>query len=200
MNDLAAEKKALRIEARRTRHQLRHMYGTEAAEKAAAHACRFLDGLPAGSNIALYWPLGDELDPRPLMRDLARLGHSCLLPVVVDKNLPLVFKPWDMGDPLIAGAFQVMEPSEDAPIISPDIIILPLLAFDDTGGRLGYGAGCYDRTLSEIPDIPAYGFAYSGQMVDDVPIGSFDRNLDAIITETGIVTPVVKSIVNLSKD
>jgi len=184
---ITMDKKDLRQAALKTRHQFRHMYDGSIAEKAAVHGMQALSDIKPASAIAAYWPIGDELDPRPLMRDLARHGHVCLLPVMKGKGLSLGFRPWDMGDPLEDGPHGTRHPVAAAPEIIPDIILTPLLAFDSRGHRLGWGGGYYDRTLAIMPDARAFGFAYAGQRLDHLPVKAHDRALDAVITETGTI-------------
>ncbi len=182
---IASQKNALRKTAVKLRHQFSHMYDGTIAEKAALHGMLALKDLAPGSHIAAYLPIGDELDPRPLMRDLTRRGHTCLLPVVIEKDAPLIFRPWESGDPLEDGPLRTQHPISAAPTMVPDIIIMPLLAFDQAGGRLGWGGGYYDRTLALYSSAQTFGFAFAGQMVDHVPMGDHDKAMDAIITETG---------------
>ncbi len=192
--EIATEKEALRLQARKVRAiQLSHLYDATISVKAAAHAVAALADLPKGAVIGCYWPLGDELDTRPLMRDLSRAGYICALPVAGCRSQPLTFRPWDIGDPLIEGPHGTRQPDESAPDVTPDALLLPLLAFDENGNRLGWGGGYYDRTLAFFSEAQAFGFAYAGQMVDHVPHDRHDVPLKVIITETGIVhCPPVK--------
>jgi 5-formyltetrahydrofolate cyclo-ligase len=143
--------------------------------------------LPPRTVVAGYWPLADEFDPRPAMHRLAWLGHPLALPRVQGRGRPLAFHAWRPADPLLAGPFQVMEPSPDAPVVSPRILLVPLLAFDRMGRRLGYGAGYYDMVLRDLraqrPVPLAIGVALAAQEVDEVPTGPRDETLDAVVTE-----------------
>lgn len=143
--------------------------------------------LPQGGIVSGYWPLADELDPRPCMDRLARLGHPLALPRVRGRGRPLAFHAWRPGDELFAGPFGVMEPSPDAPVVSPRILLVPLLAFDRQGRRLGYGAGYYDMVLRDLrardPAPIAIGMAFADQEVEEVPAGPRDQTLDAVATE-----------------
>ena len=100
------------------------------------------------STISGYWPMNDEFDVRPLMIKLSEFGYDCALPVVVALGEALVFRCWQPGDPLVKAKFGTREPSAQAANTVPDIVLTPLLAFDDTGRRLGYGGGLYDLTLN----------------------------------------------------
>ena len=133
-----------------------------------------------------YWPMNDEFDIRPLMIQLSERGHVCALPVVVARNEALVFRRWQPGEPLVKAKFGMREPSAQAADTVPDIVLAPLLAFDDAGRRLGYGGGFYDRTLRALRaahQIIAVGVGYQAQGVDKVPSGDRDERLDWIVTE-----------------
>ncbi len=147
---------------------------------------------PGPLTIAGYHPKGDEADVQPALSALAAAGHATALPVVTGRAWPLVFRLWRPGHPLVPGAFRIMEPMGDAPLVQPDIVLVPLLAFDQAGYRLGYGGGFYDRTLevlrAEAPTL-AVGIGYAGQGVDKLPIDAYDQKLDWIVTEQGSWRP-----------
>jgi len=137
-----------------------------------------------------YWPLGAELDPRPCLRRLAVRGHRLALPRMQGERSPLAFHLWQEGDRLIAGGFGVMQPDPAAPRVAPDVLLVPLLAFDRRGGRLGYGRGYYDRTLRALREEGAgrlaIGLAFALQEVAEVPLTASDEPLDAVITELAL--------------
>lgn len=187
------EKQELRAHAKRMRAGAAQMLGIKAAEDAAKHGMQLLSSLPAGALIGLYWPIGDELDPRLLMHALERTNYRLALPVVKEKNAPLSFRRWGQGDPLVDGPFGTKEPESNAPTIVPTALIVPLLAFDGDCYRLGYGGGLYDRTLAAHPHIKAFGFAYGAQFVDDIKKEPHDWPMQGVITETGIVLPRKKA-------
>ncbi len=138
------------------------------------------------ATVSGYWPMGDEFDVRPLMTRLSERGHVCALPVVMARGRALVFRRWRPGDRLVAAGFGTREPAEDAAETMPDIVLAPLLAFDDAGRRLGYGGGYYDRTLRAVRErgpILAVGVGYEAQLVETVPSGDDDEKLDWIVTE-----------------
>ncbi len=141
--------------------------------------------LAPGSAVSAYWPLGDEIDSRPLMRALHELGHPVGLPVVVGPGQALVFRQWRPGLDLVAGAYGAMTPSDSAPALTPSTVLAPLLAFDRRGYRLGYGGGFYDRTLRALRRhaVLGVGLAFAGQEVAAVPTGAGDEKLDWIVTE-----------------
>jgi 5-formyltetrahydrofolate cyclo-ligase len=185
---LVRRKAALRAEQRRKREALASDFGAAAAQAVADRLAREY-WLPPGI-VSGYWPLADEFDPRPAMARLAGLGHPLALPRVQGWGRPLAFHIWRPGDPLFAGPFQVMEPSSEAPLVSPHILLVPLLAFDCAGRRLGYGAGYYDMVLRDLrangPSPFAIGLAFAAQEVAEVPTGPRDQLLDAVVTEEGV--------------
>lgn len=142
--------------------------------------------LPGRAVVSAYWPMGSELDPRPLMRALHARGHPVALPVVTDGGRPLIFRAWVPGDVLEPAVFNTRIPTADKPELTPRVVFVPLLAFDRCGYRLGYGGGFYDRTLAALrasDTVLAVGLAYAGQEVPDVPHDANDGRLDWIVTE-----------------
>jgi 5-formyltetrahydrofolate cyclo-ligase len=146
--------------------------------------------IPPGSIVSAYWPMGDEIDPRPAMERLRAAGVAIGLPVVVAKGAPLLFRRWRPGTQLIPGGFKTEVPSPEEPELTPNLLIVPLLAFDRQGFRLGYGGGFYDRTLAKLRDgggaVTAVGFAYAGQEVEAVPRAGYDQRLDWLATELSL--------------
>jgi len=141
-----------------------------------------------GKSVAGFWPIKDEIDVRPLMDALADAGHSVCLPRIVRKAHPLEFRRYAPGDALKGGPYGTAEPFKTAPLITPQIVLLPLLAFSNAGERLGYGGGFYDRTIAalrENGDVLACGVAYAGQQSSDIPTDQYDQRLDAILTPSG---------------
>ncbi len=143
--------------------------------------------MPSGAAIVSgYHPIGSELDPRPLLATLHSQGHEIALPVVVERGAPLVFRIWREGDPMSEGAFGVREPLPEASEVRPDVLLVPTLAFDRQGFRLGYGGGFYDRTLALLRQDGsplAIGIAFAAQEVDRVPVAEYDQPLNWIVTE-----------------
>ncbi|UFN51389.1 5-formyltetrahydrofolate cyclo-ligase [Roseomonas sp. OT10] len=142
---------------------------------------------PPGAIVSAFWPMGHELDPRPLLEALHARGHVLALPVATRRGQPLAFRRWAPGDPLATARFGLSEPLPEAPLLRPDWLLVPLLAFDRRGHRLGYGAGYYDRTLESLPGAVALGFAYAAQEVAAVPVGPGDVPLPAVATERGVI-------------
>jgi 5-formyltetrahydrofolate cyclo-ligase len=152
-----------------------------AASRAAEHA----GALPAGAVVAIYRAIGSELDADALSLTLTRDGRALCLPVVVERDAPMIFRRWTPGEPLELDEAGVPAPFPLAGTVTPDLIITPLLAFDARGGRLGQGGGYYDRTFAALPDAVRIGFAYAGQQVDRLPIETHDIRLHGVLTETG---------------
>lgn len=160
----------------------------DAAERAAALLP--LDLLPAFAAFAGYHALGSELNPSPLIRRLAASGALLALPVAISRDAPLAFRAWDPLDRLVPDAVGVPAPPPSAPVLYPDLVITPLLAFDRRGGRLGQGGGHYDRTLAALRGrrpVFVLGLAYAGQEVAPMVLEAHDQRLDAILTETGYI-------------
>ncbi|MCF8485880.1 MAG: 5-formyltetrahydrofolate cyclo-ligase [Rhodobacteraceae bacterium] len=146
------------------------------ADVLAAHRGRALSG---------YMPMRTEIDPLPAM---AAHDGTVGVPVIMGAAQPLRFREWSPGCAMMAGEFGALIPAEGA-WIEPQVVIVPLLAFDARGYRLGYGGGFYDRTLEGLRarhDIVAIGFAFASQEVEAVPIDTTDQRLDLIVTETGV--------------
>lgn len=144
-----------------------------------------------GTVVSAFWPLDGEIDTRPLMTRLHEKGCKMALPVMQGPGKPLLFRAWQPGDELRVAAFDTREPSDDEPLREPSVVLVPMLAFDRAGFRLGYGGGFYDRTLAQFRerrDILAIGIAFAGQEVDAVPRGPFDQRLDWVVTEQETIT------------
>lgn len=151
--------------------------------------------MPPGIAVSGYWPLEGEIDVRPALAGYHAEGHPIGLPVVVAKGEPLVFRRWQPGEELVMGRFRVLTPSERAAEITPQILLVPLLAFDPDGYRLGYGGGFYDRTLAKLRQhgqILAVGVAYAAQETAFVPRGPYDQPLDLIVTERAVFSFNIK--------
>jgi len=140
---------------------------------------------PEGAIVAGFWPMGEEIDIRPLLVALHERGHRIVLPVTPKRGQPLTFRQWHPGATMIREPFGTLRP--DGPELTPDFLLVPLLAFDRAGRRLGYGAGYYDRTLALLPNAGTLGVAYAAQEMDEVPAGPYDIRLPAIATERGVI-------------
>ena len=150
-------------------------------------AGRVISDIPArGKTIAGYWPLGTEIDCRPVLESFKTLGTVVVLPVVSGQGEVLIFRSWSPGDTLEQGPFGTWHPNMRADIVAPDIILTPLMAFDTNGIRLGYGAGYYDRTLAALRrdrPILTIGLAYDEQQIDALPADTHDQKMDAVVTD-----------------
>lgn len=146
--------------------------------------------LEAKEKIGGFSPLPYEVDISLLMEILDEDGHHCAMPRLQDDNSPLQFHCWKRGDELIAHPkYKMLEPQSNRPVITPNIVIVPLLAFDNRGHRLGFGGGFYDRTLAVLhgnSDILTIGVAYDFQQVKEIPSEPHDQKLDCVITETRV--------------
>ena len=145
--------------------------------------------LDRGDVVSAYWPLRDELDIRKLLTALHAEGMHCALPVVAGKAKPLVFRRWRPGDALVSASFGLAEPSPDARALDPRVLLVPLLAVDAAGNRLGYGAGYYDRTLQALRargPVVAVGIAFEAQRVTAVSADGYDQKLDWLVTEQSV--------------
>ena len=179
-------KTAIRASARETRASAFERFGGRMGAVVTANfLARF--SYPPGVDMAGYWPTNEEADIRPLMTALNQRGHRLALPRVERRGAPLRFFRWQPGDRLEAGFGDILEPAA-AEEIHPEVLLVPLLAFDGTGLRLGTGGGFYDRTLAALRQargVEAIGIAYSDQEVDSLPAGDHDERLDWVVTELG---------------
>jgi 5-formyltetrahydrofolate cyclo-ligase len=182
---LKAAKRACRIAAIGRRRAAKAAAGVDASNQALDHLLAAVT-IPRAAVVSGYWPIDDEFDDRPLLDHFAKAGHVCALPVVTMKHAPLEFRAWRPGDAMIVGRLDIPEPLPDAQTVEPSMLLVPLLAFDRAGFRLGYGGGFYDRTLARLratSPIVAIGVAFAAQEVDEVPRGHSDQPLDWVVTE-----------------
>jgi len=177
----ASDKSQLRKLARATRKALQD--GAFAARLAAHAGCL---GAAPDRIVAGYHARDDEADPSLLLQALSRAGARIVFPRVTGKSQALEFHLVPDSEILKPGAYGIHEPLEDWPRAVPDLVLVPLLAFDDHGYRLGHGGGYYDRTLAALPRARAIGIAYAGQRMDFLPHDAHDYPLDAILTEDGL--------------
>src|SRR5262249_32624593 len=186
--DILASKKALRARMKAWRDGLDGAAKVQAAQAIAQHGLSLvseLRGHPRRGLVSAFAALPNELNVWPLLRQLNGAGVPLALPAVAAKGHPLVFRAWMPGDAMDKGVWDISEPKADKPVLEPDILLVPLLAFDAQGGRLGYGGGFYDRTLAGLrarkPAV-AVGLAHDGQRVDAVPHLDHDQRLDRGLT------------------
>lgn len=143
-----------------------------------------------GPTVAGYIPIGSEIDPQPLMARLEKSGAQLCLPRVDDDGATMTYRLWSTGEPLEARRFGLKEPHEDAPVVRPTLILTPLLAFDATGARLGYGKGHYDRAISALRAdgrVFTCAVGFQIQRVEAVPVETHDEPLDWAVTPGGSV-------------
>ena len=185
LDSSVTSKSSLRTAALAARDALSETQRTAAAQALAARGLPF--EIKPGAVVAGYSPIRSELDPTPLMQALAAQGARLALPVITARGRSLIFRRFHPGDRLLPGPLGILEPSPAAAEIHPDIVLVPLAAFDRTGHRIGYGSGHYDRTLAQLhksKGFVAIGLAFSGQQVGAVPALQHDVPLDYVLTET----------------
>jgi 5-formyltetrahydrofolate cyclo-ligase len=177
-------KASLRAVALKKRDALSEEARTAAAEAIAARGLPF-DVAP-GVIVSGYAPVRNEIDPTPLMTRLATEGARLALPTVKARGQSLVFRAWSVGDRLLLGPLGILEPSPVAAEVVPDIMLVPLAAFDRSGHRIGYGGGYYDHTFAHLHRIKAVigvGLGFAVQEIRDVPALPHDVALDYVLTE-----------------
>jgi 5-formyltetrahydrofolate cyclo-ligase len=181
--DIAEVKREARAAASKRRAEAHEQLKETAGAGMAAR------GLPVSLEAGIisgFIPYKSEITTIPLMDRLRREGWQTALPVVLAPGQPLVFRAWAPGEPLAPGVWDIPIPPEAAPEVLPDVLLVPMLAFDRRGFRLGYGGGFYDRTLEKLrtlKKVVAIGVAYQAQMVDEVPADLHDAPLDYVMTE-----------------
>jgi 5-formyltetrahydrofolate cyclo-ligase len=180
LNDYVTAKRQMREAARAARAGCDPAWGAQLT----AHVLAELD-IPAGVPVSGFWPMGEEIDIRPLLVALHERGHLVLLPETPERGRPLFFRRWRPGCEMVREPFGTLRPV--GPRGMPEVLFVPLLAFDRDGYRLGHGGGYYDRTLAALTGALAIGCAYAAQEVERVPIGPFDMRLDAVATERGVI-------------
>jgi 5-formyltetrahydrofolate cyclo-ligase len=188
MADLIEQKALARKAAARARKAAHELVKDEAPLQLAALVFP-VQPSPSRKIVSAFFPYMSEIDSRPLLGKLAGEGWTTCLPVVIAKGEPLIFRRWLPGEPTEPGVWDIPKPLDTAPLLEPDVLLVPLMAFDRKGFRLGYGGGFYDRTLEMLraqKPVIAIGVAYSAQEVDSVPHAGHDQCLDFVMTEKGI--------------
>ncbi len=188
MEYIAIKKSDLRREAIARRDALPPDARQAAAEAIAAR--KFPLAIIPGMIVSGFMPLKSEINPLPLLRKLAGQGARLALPVVAGRGKPLVMREWVFGERLVAGVWGIREPKPEAAVVDPDILLVPLLAFDRTGHRIGYGAGYYDLTLAQLrarKPVIAVGLAFAVQEVPTAPATPRDALLDLVLTEREVL-------------
>jgi 5-formyltetrahydrofolate cyclo-ligase len=179
-------RETLRRTARAQRARLADGARVEAAQAAAEHFERDVP-YDQGDVIAVYWPIREEIDTKPLLLTLMDAGLTVCLPVVKGQDKPLAFRVWEPDAALYEAGFGTLAPGDFAPETLPDIVVIPLVGFDRTGTRLGYGRGYYDRTIAALEKKPLLvGYAFAIQELPDIPRADHDIPLDVLVTEDGV--------------
>ena len=181
-------KAALRREAMARRDALPAEERKAAAEAIAAR--NFPLAIALGTVVSGFMPLKSEINPLPLMQALAQAGARLALPAIAGRGKPLIMRAWAWGEELDRGQWDIREPKSAAAEVEPDILLVPLLAFDRTGHRIGYGAGYYDMTINRLrarKPLTAIGIAFAAQEVLAVPATPRDARLDLVLTEREVI-------------
>jgi 5-formyltetrahydrofolate cyclo-ligase len=190
MSGVADLKKAARAAAF-ARRKPAFADSARAVPLATTRLLEYVSGLQNVGIVSGYLPIRTEIDPVPAMKELHEQGKKLCVPVVMDAGEPLEFHAWTPDCALKSGPFGASVPIEGE-IVQPDLLIVPLAAFDRKCYRLGYGGGFYDRTLEKLRAerrVMAVGFAFSEQFCENVPVGPFDQTLDGIVTDLSIYSP-----------
>ena len=178
----------MRREAIARRDALPAQERQRAAETIAARP--FPLAIAAGAIVAGFMPMKSEINPLPLMRKLAEAGASLALPVVSGRGRPLTMRAFSFGQELATGQWGIREPRPSEPVVAPDILLVPLLAFDRRGHRIGYGAGYYDMTIAALraeKAVAAVGLAFAALEIAAVPATPRDAPLDLVLTEREVI-------------
>jgi 5-formyltetrahydrofolate cyclo-ligase len=184
MSAAETDKEQFRREALARRDAMLPEVRQRAAEAIAARA--FPLAIAPGVVVSGFMPLAGEINPLPLMQKLAGQGARLALPAIAGRGKPLTMRAWEFGVPLERGQWGIREPTPDATEVEPDILLVPLLAFDRAGHRIGYGAGYYDLTIAQLrarKRVTAVGLAFAVQEVAAVPATPRDSRLDLVLTE-----------------
>ncbi|MCK9918815.1 5-formyltetrahydrofolate cyclo-ligase [Microbacteriaceae bacterium K1510] len=158
------------------------------AETIAARA--FPVSITPGLIVSGFMPMKSEINPLPLLHKAADQGAHLALPAIDKRGRPLIMRAWKFGDPFKAGQWGIREPVPEAPVVDPDILIVPLACFDRAGHRIGYGAGYYDMTINALrakKKVIAVGIAFAVQEIPSVPATERDERLDLVLTEREVI-------------
>jgi 5-formyltetrahydrofolate cyclo-ligase len=186
--DVEEAKAMLRREATARRDALPADARQAAAEAIAARTFPFAISL--GTTVSGFMPLKSEINPLPLMQKLSAAGARLALPRIVGRGSPLSMRLWEFGGALDRGQWGIREPKAEAPEVDPDLLLVPLLAFDRAGYRIGYGAGYYDMTIKRLrglKPVVAVGVAFAVQEISEVPTTDRDERLDLVLTEREVI-------------
>ncbi|MGA7973677.1 MAG: 5-formyltetrahydrofolate cyclo-ligase [Pseudolabrys sp.] len=186
--ELQDQKAKIRAEALAKRDAMPADERAAAAEQIAAR--EFPVAITPGVLVSGFMPMKTEINPLPLLKKLAQAGAQLALPAIKGRGHPLIMRAYAFGDEFARGQWGIREPKPEAPEVAPDIVIVPLAAFDRTGNRIGYGAGYYDMTLAALrakKNVTAIGLAFAAQEMPQVPTGARDERLDLVLTEREVI-------------
>lgn len=192
MISIAEQKTKLRQRMRALRLVADQKEGPNVARAIIAHLMEALDDVGIGPGVIVggYWPIVTEVDVRPVLARLEERGARCALPVVTARDAALEFRRWRAMDNLEPGPLGTSQPRADAEVVTPGVLLVPLLAFDGDGYRLGQGGGYYDRTLAALRhhgSVVAVGVGFAVQRTERVPRNERDQPLDWVLTEESLV-------------
>ena len=176
--DISARKAALRAEMLGLRASLNPALGAQLSAHVLASNI-----IPPSAVVAGFWPMPHEIDISFLLHKLHERGHAICLPETTKPGSPLIFRAWTPDAEMVRGRYNTLHPT--GPETTPNVLLIPLLAFDSHGHRLGYGGGYYDRTLAALPHTFRLGCAFAAQQVAQVPVEETDLRLHAVVTELG---------------
>jgi 5-formyltetrahydrofolate cyclo-ligase len=182
--EIQNQKPALRAAALTLRDALPAAERQAAAETIAARP--FPVAVKPGVIVSGFMPMKTEINPVPLLRKLSDAGAQLALPAIAGRGNALIMRAWSFDAPLKSGQWGIREPMPEAPEVAPDIVIVPLAAFDRAGHRIGYGAGYYDMTINALrakKKVIAIGIAFAAQEISTVPATERDARLDLVLTE-----------------
>jgi 5-formyltetrahydrofolate cyclo-ligase len=188
LTDSEQQKASLRAAALVKRDALPAAERQTAAEAIAARG--FPVEVTRGAIVSGFMPMKTEINPLPLLRKLADAGAQLALPAIAGRGKPLIMRAWTFGGPLKAGQWGIREPLPEATEVAPDMLIVPLAAFDRAGHRIGYGAGYYDMTINALrakKNVIAVGIAFAAQEIPRVPATERDARLDLVLTEREVI-------------
>lgn len=185
-------KSVLRQEMIRARKSVDPVLQTQAQER----ICKYLkaiveEHLP--KTVAFYYPVNGEIDLLPIAKELAEIGVNIALPRVAKKDTPLVFNLWDFNEDEMDADTQGI-PCSAGKLITPDMVVTPLVAFDAKGYRIGYGTGYFDRTFESLPAVWRVGVGYHFQMVKEFEVEAHDIPMHTVVTENGVLRAAEKGV------
>ena len=188
---LGKNKQILRQAAQKNRKKIVSASPVNSGNLLAVNTVHLLSSFENAHTVSGYLPIGNEIDTLPTLTALTEAGYKTCLPVVLENECPLDFRLWREGSPLEDGPLKTRHPVSDAIQVKPNVLLVPLLAYDDAGNRLGWGGGFYDRTLGayklEGRPVIAIGTCYDDQHMAHLPFDEFDMPMDWIVTEKRIL-------------